>query len=60
MLNIDHKKGYVQGWLSVAHNLRVTERRRDIGVPKKGVARGIPNLGIPLLFLSKNQKKGGF
>ena len=26
MLNIDHKKGYVQGWLSVAHNLRVTEK----------------------------------
>ena len=52
MLNIDHKKGYVQGWLSVALNLRVTERRRDIGVPKKGVARGIPNLGIPLKLIN--------
>lgn len=25
-----------------------------------GATGGNPNLGIPLLFLSKNQKKGGF
>ncbi len=60
MLNIDHKKGYVQGWLSVTHNLRVTERRRDIGVPKKGVARGIHKLGIPQSYLNKLVTKQQF